>query len=120
MVNRYDFSAGALKGLYVGGAVRWQDRAVIGYPYVTDSAGTQSADLEHPYFGKTDFRGDAFIGYRRDQFFGRKLKWTLQLNARNVIGDDRLIEVTANYDGPPGALRIPPEKAWFLTSTFQF
>ena len=28
--------------------------------------------------------------------------------------------VTTNYDGTPGAVHIPPEKAWFLTSTFQF
>ena len=26
----------------------------------------------------------------------------------------------ANPDGTAGAVRIPPEKAWFLTSTFQF
>jgi hypothetical protein len=120
LVNRYDFSTRALRGLYVGGAVRWQDRAVIGYPYVTDSTGVQTADLANPYFGETDFRGDAFIGYRQTRLFGRKIPWSLQLNVRNVFGDDRLIVVTANYDGTPGAVRIPPEKAWFLTSTFQF
>ncbi len=119
MVNRYDFTARALKGLYVGGAVRWQDKAVIGYPYLTVPGG-QVADLNNPYFGETDFRGDAFAGYRGDKFLGRKLKWSLQLNVRGVIGDDRLIVVTANPDGTPGAVRIPPEKAWFLTSTFQF
>lgn len=120
MVNRYDFSARALRGLYIGGAVRWQDRAVIGYPYITDSAGVQVADLTKPFFGETDFRGDAFIGFRRDKFFGRKIKWSMQLNARGVIGDDELIVVTANFDGTPGAVRIPPEKSWFLTTTFQF
>ncbi len=120
LVNRYDFAVRPLKGLYVGGAVRWQQRAVIGYPYITDSTGVQAADLTNPYFGQADFRGDAFIGYRRDNLFGRKLRWSLQLNARNIIGDDDLIVVTANYDGTPGALRIPPEKVWFLTSTFQF
>jgi hypothetical protein len=31
-----------------------------------------------------------------------------------------LIVVTAIFDGTPGAVRIPPEKSWFLTSTFQF
>jgi hypothetical protein len=120
LVNRYDFTRRPLQGLYVGGALRWQDKAVIGYPYVTGAAGSQVADLVHPYFGQTDFRGDAFVGFRADKFSGRKLKWSLQLNARNVIGDDRLIVVTANPDGTPGAVRIPPEKAWFLTSTFQF
>ncbi len=120
MVNRYDFTARALRGLYVGGAARWQDKAVIGYPYVTDSSGAQVADLRHPYFGQIDFRGDAFIGYRADNFLGRKLRWSLQLNVRNVIGDDKLIVVTANPDGTAGAVRIPPEKTWFLTSTFQF
>ena len=120
LVNRYDFTARALRGVYVGGALRWQDKAVIGYPYVTGPAGSQVADLAHPFFGSTDLRGDAFAGYRADKFIGRKLKWSLQLNVRNVIGDDRLIVVTANPDGTPGAVRIPPEKAWFLTSTFQF
>lgn len=120
MVNRYDFTMRPLKGLFAGGALRWQDKAVIGYPYVAGAGGSQVADLAHPYFGETDFRGDAFVGFRADKFFGRKLKWSLQLNARNLVGDDRLIVVTANPDGTPGAVRIPPEKAWFLTSTFQF
>jgi len=45
---------------------------------------------------------------------------SLQLNVRTVIGDDRLIVVIAHPDGTAGAVRIPPEKAWFLTRTFQF
>ncbi|MDI1319821.1 MAG: hypothetical protein PSW75_06445, partial [bacterium] len=123
MVNRYDFSARALKGLFIGGALRWQDRAVVGYPYITDPAnGQQIADLANPYFGKTDFRGDAFIGIQGQgaKFFGRKLKWSVQLNARNIVGDNGLIVASVNPDGTPAAVRIPPEKAWVLTSTFQF
>lgn len=120
LVNRYDFSARVLKGLFVGGALRWQDRAVVGYPYITDTNGQLIADLAKPYFGQTDFRGDAFIGFKGAQFFGRKLKWSVQLNVRNVIGDDGLILASVNPDGTPAAVRIPPEKAWLLSSTFQF
>lgn len=120
LVNRYDFSAKALKGLFVGGALRWQDRAVNGYPYITSPSGQQVADLANPYFSKTDFRGDAFIGFRLNHFFDRKIKWSVQLNARNIMGDDRLIVVTANFDGTPGSVRLPPEKSWLLTTTFQF
>jgi len=120
LVNRYDFSARKLRGLFVGGALRWQDRAVVGYPYITDTNGQQVADLAKPYFGQTDFRGDAFVGFRGSKFLGRRLKWSVQLNMRNLVSDDELIVVTANFDGTPGAVRIPPEKAWLLTSTFQF
>jgi outer membrane receptor for ferric coprogen and ferric-rhodotorulic acid len=120
LVNRYDFSARRLKGLFVGGALRWQDRAVVGYPYIAGPNGQQVADLTKPYFGQNDFRGDAFIGFRSAKLMGRRLKWSVQLNMRNLVGDDELIVVTANFDGTPGAVRIPPEKAWLLTSTFQF
>ena len=77
-------------------------------------------DLNNPCFGETDFRGPTFAGYRGDTFLGPKLMGSLQLNVRTVIGDDRLIVVIAHPDGTAGAVRIPPEKAWFLTRTFQF
>ena len=97
-----------------------QDRAVVGYPYIAGPNGQQVADLTKPYFGQNDFRGDAFIGFRSAKLMGRRLKWSVQLNMRNLVGDDELIVVTANFDGTPGSVRIPPEKAWLLTSTFQF
>jgi hypothetical protein len=46
------------------------------YPYVTDSNGQQVADLVYPYYSKTGFRGDAFIGYKLNHFLGRKIKWS--------------------------------------------
>ena len=119
LLTRYDFAAHALKGFYVGGVLRWQDRAVIGYPYITVN-GSQAADLTNPYYGTTDIRGDAFIGYRSNTLFDRKRKWSVQLNARNIVGSSKLIVTTDNYDGTPAAVRIPPEKTWFVTSTFAF
>ncbi|MCF3650628.1 TonB-dependent receptor plug domain-containing protein [Synoicihabitans lomoniglobus] len=118
-VTNYRFSRDTmLKGFSVGGAVRWQDEVGIGYGQIyTDEAGIVP-DLNNPFFAPSQWAGDMWLSYQRK--LTDKIDWKVQLNLRNVLGSDEDIPVRANPDGSIATIRIPNEKAWFLTNTFAF
>jgi outer membrane receptor for ferric coprogen and ferric-rhodotorulic acid len=113
IITNYDFREGKYKGLNVGGAYRWQDGIVIGYPIVNGFF-----DLANPWMGPKETSIDLWVGYERK--LNRWLSWRVQLNARNVFGDNKLIPVTVQPDGSPGTSRIPEPKVFTLTNTFKF
>ena len=76
-------------------------------------------DVANPYMGPTDFKLDAWIGYSR-KIFDDRITWRLQLNVRNVLGDDDLVPVVAQPDGSIAAWRIPSPTTFTLRSTFEF
>lgn len=120
VVTRYEFQRGALRGLSLGGAVRWQDRVGIGFPYVTAN-GITAADLTNPYYGPEDTQIDATVSYRRKlRIMGGAVNWSVSLNVRNLTAKDELIPIAANADGTWGTFRIPPERTWSLSNTFSF
>lgn len=41
LVTHYDFREGKLDGLGISGAVRWQDAAAIGFPFVENADGNK-------------------------------------------------------------------------------
>jgi len=121
LVTRYDFRDGFLRGFHIGGAVRWQDKVGIGYPYLTDADGNQVADINHPYWGPHEMNIDANLGYRRRiKAGGRMINWDIGLNVRNLNARDELIPIKANGDGTWGIFRIPPNRAWSITNSFRF
>jgi outer membrane receptor protein involved in Fe transport len=121
LVTRYDFRTGLLRGVHVGGALRWQDRIGIGYPFVTNATGQQVADITRPHWGPREKAIDLSVGYRRKlQFGGAPIDWSLGLNVRNLNARDRLIPIAANADGTWGTFRIPPERQWSVTNAFAF
>jgi hypothetical protein len=121
LVTRYDFREGFLRGFRIGGAVRWQDKVGIGYPYITDPTGTSVADIKHPYWGPRDMAIDMNFGYRRRiTAGGRAINWEIGLNVRNLNARDELIPIKANGDGTWGTFRIPPQRTWSLTNSFAF
>ena len=61
---------------------------------------------------------DLWVGYERK--LSKRLTWRIQLNARNVLGNNDLIPITVQPDGSPGASRIPEPKVFSLTNTFKF
>lgn len=121
-VTNYDFSTGRLKGASVGGAVRWQDKIVVGYPLLPDPDGAgpelESFDLARPYYGPTESTFDLWVGYRKKLF--EKVDWRLQLNIRNVFANKDLIPITVQPDGTPAASRIPEPRTWTITNSFKF
>lgn len=119
VIASYDFlNEGALRGATIGGSYRWQDKSVTGFPVITNSEGVEVFDVQHPYMGNSTSAFDAWVGYERN--LTRKFKWRIQLNVRNVFADDKLIPVTVQPDGSPGAYRIPEPRTWTLTNSISF
>ena len=96
LVTNYNFSDGVLKGLNVGGAYRWQDKVIIGYPMMETDSGT-TYDLDNPTYGPEEGNIDLWVGYNRP--VTDKIDWRIQLNVRNVGEGDSLIPITTQPDG---------------------
>jgi outer membrane receptor protein involved in Fe transport len=110
---------GRLKGVGVGGAIRYESGSVIGFPYYFDANGTPTADIENGYERGANERFDLWLRYQRPLFDG-KVNWTIQLNVYNLFGDDELIPVRANPDGTPANFRIQQGRTWKISNTFAF
>jgi hypothetical protein len=118
-VTNYSFTRGLLKGVSVGGAVRWMDRATIGYyPKYDAKANSWVGDLTKPITSPSEAYYDAWVSYERP--INRKITWSVQLNVYNLFANDKLIPIQANPDGTIAQVRIPSETTWSLTNTFKF
>ncbi|MCC5805424.1 MAG: TonB-dependent receptor [Opitutales bacterium] len=119
LVTNYRFTDGALDGFNVGGAYRWQDDVIIGYPIVTnEETGLAGFDLDNPYRGPTQSNVDLWVGYERS--LTRHIDWRIQLNVRNVFSSKKLIPINAQPDGSTAGVRLGPTTMWTLTNTFSF
>lgn len=119
MVTNYTFSHGRLKNINVGGAVRWQDKAAIGYyPKYNTVANIWVTDVTKPIYAPSETNYDAWIGYERK--LTNKITWVIQLNVRDLFAKSSLIPIAANPDGTIAQVRIPSETTWQLTNTFRF
>lgn len=118
-VSNYSFRDGVLKGFGVGGAYRWQDKVIIGYPVQAGVGGVASFDLSKPYYGPAEDGLDLWTNYERK--ISKKLGWKIQLNVRNAFAKDKLIPISVEPDGKTWAsVRIAPAQEWFVTNTFSF
>jgi outer membrane receptor protein involved in Fe transport len=118
VVTNYSFNEGRLKGWRLGGALRWQDRSAIGYPVRLLPDGSGVFDVTKPFFGPTETNVDGWIGYSRK--LGVKIRWSAQLNVRNIGVGNRLIPVGAQPDGTYHTMRIAEPQTWLLTNKFEF
>ncbi|HWA86813.1 MAG TPA: TonB-dependent receptor plug domain-containing protein [Opitutus sp.] len=125
-VTNYTFSDSSflpmLKGFNIGGAVRWMDKVVIGYPTITLTTATGATlttlDVSKPYYGPSQSYYDAWIGY--DRQLTKRIGWKVQLNLRNIGVGNKLIPIYANPDGTTAMWRIAEPMQWTLTNTFTF
>jgi len=119
LISNYDFDHGLLKGVNVGGGVRYESPIIIGYrPIPGADANSISFDIANPYKGPEETNFDLWIGYGRR--IGRSIDWSIQLNLRNAFVGDELIPLTTQPDGTPASYRIRPPQTWQLTNTFKF
>jgi len=118
LVTNYTFHSGPLTGFNIGGGVRWQDKIALGYGVTTNSLGSLIYDLNKPYFGPAQTNYDFWVGYERK--LTSKLKWKIQLNARDLFQNDKLIPIAAQPDGTISTYRIAPETLYSLTNTISF
>jgi hypothetical protein len=92
-VTNYRFTEGGLKGVNLGGAVRWQDKVAIGFPVIVDPVAGPIPAVKNPFYGTTEINYDAWIGYGRK--FRNRYSWNIQLNLKNIGVGDELIPVNA-------------------------
>jgi outer membrane receptor protein involved in Fe transport len=119
VINNYEFTEGRLKGWNVGGALRWESEAAIGYPGITENGLLVGLDLANAYTDDAQLNVDLWTGYTR-RIWNDRIKWNIQLNVRNVTQSEGLQPILANSDGTPAQFRIEFGPTWYLTSTFNF
>ena len=124
LVTSYTFSrespfGPALRGWSIGTGIRWEDKVAIGYPYKRNADQSVSIDIAHPYYGPRDTNVDGWIGYGR-KVWQNRVNWKVRLSATNLIGGTSLIPISVQPWGETASVRIPPEKRWYLTNTFDF
>ena len=122
IVTNYDFAHDtALAGWNIGGAYRWQDEVGIGRPLIVVD-GAFRPDLDNPFFGPTEDRLDAWVGWEKgiSTFLGQDNLLRVQLNIRNLMDTTDLIPVVADPDGGIPVIRIPDERTFELRASLSF
>lgn len=119
VINNYQFTSGALKGWNVGGVVRWESEAAIGYPAVLTDGLLTGLDLNRAYTDGGNYYVDAWVGYTR-KIYRDKVIWNVQLNVRDLTESNGLRPIVANSDGTASQFRILFGPTWYLSSTFNF
>jgi hypothetical protein len=123
ILTNYAFEEGKLQGFNVGGAIRWEDEAIIGY-YGKANPGSGSdnlvlSDVSRPIYDKAQTYTDLWVGYRT-KVWKDKVNMKLQLNIVNAFESGELRVVGVNFDGSPNAYRIIDPRQFMLTATFDF
>ncbi|MDP0501829.1 MAG: TonB-dependent receptor plug domain-containing protein [Verrucomicrobiota bacterium JB022] len=117
LITNYKFTEGPLKGFNIGGGIRFQDKAEIGYGVTGTSPEDAQYDVTQPYYGPSITNYDAWIGYSRRV---GPVWWNVQLNVRNIGVGDELIPVNAQPDGSISAWRIREPMVFTLRNSFYF
>ncbi|NDV63194.1 hypothetical protein G0Q06_12080 [Puniceicoccales bacterium CK1056] len=121
LITNYNFRDGFLDGFSIGGAYRWQDGAVVGYPAELIN-GQIISDVSSPHKAPSETNVDVWLRYRR-KLFNKKVDWTIELRVQNINTDaDDLIAVAAsrNTDYEVAVWRPGPPRIWRITNTFKF
>ena len=122
-LSNYDFSSGMFKNFNVGGAVRWESKASIGFGAAApEKSGPYQGtvlflDNNKPYWDKARYYVDLSAGYKF-KMWRDKIRAKVQLNVKDVLEDGRLQAVGVNPDGNPYAYRIINPRQFILSTTF--
>jgi iron complex outermembrane recepter protein len=109
--NRYEFSQGFLKGVFVGGGIRYQSEPTIG-------ANPTTVTL---FKGESLMEMDALVGYTtRASWFGRNTRMTVQLNVYDLLQRRDYYSLRREVDGLLSTVRIPDPTTWRLQARFTF
>lgn len=113
---------GRLNGFSVGGSLRWESKAAIGFygkPASPTSTVLALADVTRPIYDNGNYYSDLWIAYSRKIFHDR-VGMKIQLNCNNWNESGRLEATQVNFDGTPWAFRIIDPRLWILQATFTF
>ena len=123
LITAYDFTEGSLRGWGVGGAYRWQGKVAAGYAKIRNTeTDTIIDDVTRPFFGPKVWNTDAWVNYAGKFPFilSENVDWRIQLNVRNLLGDDEYIPVHYHPTGVLAVVRNPNPGDIYLTNTFSF
>jgi len=118
-LTNYTFRDGALKNFGVGGALRWEDKVLIGTGYKVDPILGEVPDYSILYMGPIRSTYDAWVSYRRADFF-RKVDLQVKLNVRNIGVGDKIVPTATQPDGTIRAWRISEPMTATLRTEFTF
>ncbi len=127
-ITNYRFIEGVLENFGIGGAIRMEDKAVIGYYGAVNENGQYfRTDPSRPIYdtdvgvSRLDDLTHIDLWFSYDlSLFGDKVDARIQLNIRNLFGDEELLPVYANWDGSVANYRITQPREIFVTTRFRF
>ena len=120
LITNYSFVQERLKGLNVGGAVRWRAAPTIGYGTKTSASGSTILDLDRAYKGEEELYFDVILGYRGKMTRFGKFNYRLQLNVRNVLNEDDPVPVGAFVSGAIAKLATVDPRVYVMTFAVDF
>jgi outer membrane receptor protein involved in Fe transport len=123
-IMTYRFVRGRLKGSMIGGAVRLQDSAIIGYYGEPDSKGViRSLNATRPVFDDPIPSYDFWVSksFPLPKLFGKNISAKVQLNVKNAFEKGNWLQpINTNPDGTFVAYRIVEPRAWYLDVNLSF
>ncbi|MDF9827910.1 outer membrane receptor protein involved in Fe transport [Ereboglobus sp. PH5-10] len=123
LTTNYNFDKGSLKGFSIGGSLRYESKAAIGYygkEGDPDRPGIITmSDVNQPIYDKENYYTDLWVAYRT-KILGGKVSMKIQLNVYDVFEDGGLRTIGVNWDGSPYAYRIVDSRKFILSTTFDF
>ena len=121
-ITNYTFKEGVLKGVNLGGGLRWASKPILGYGIsrYTDAIGNVSwiMDVNKPLYGKIEEHCDLWVGYSHK--LTSKLDWKIQLNVTNFGEKPHLMPVSVEPDGTWAQQRIEVGTSYLITNTIRF
>jgi outer membrane receptor protein involved in Fe transport len=108
-----------LNNTSIGSAVRWEDKASIGFLGAEPDADgvIRTLDKNSPVFDEARTYFDFFATYST-RLWDDRIKARFQLNVRNAFEGGRLQVVSVNPDGSPSNFRIIDPRQFILTASF--
>ena len=121
-VTNYNFTEGGLKGFNVGGGLRYESEAAIGYRVRVTDEGVPFFVADNPYMDDGTFDLDLWFAYTRkiSNMGENGIDMKLQVNLKNLLEGGGVTPIHINPDSRVSTYRIDPEKLWFITTTFDF
>ncbi len=108
-----------LRRMSVGGALRWEDKAVVGYfgGAPSSDGAVREYDPNRPIFDKARTYVDLMATYET-RLFDDRVRARFQLNVRNAFEGGRLQAIAYNPDGQAWNFRIIDPRQFILTASF--
>jgi outer membrane receptor protein involved in Fe transport len=124
LTSNYEFDYSFLKGVNIGGAVRYTGPEVLGYPPSGDPTlpPPYLPNLSAPEMTGSETYFDLWVGYHHK--ITNRIGWNIQLNIDNVGRGNYLIPIS--YQAPingvaqPAFYRIGPTEKWTVKNVFTF